>query len=330
MAIQKELAELKEHNEHQQQMITGQLEHALLEKQRIQNGFELLRKEYSEYKKQSCAETDNLKKQIEHIKADYQSLKHNYENILPENNDLHKRIQEYQRRQDELIAELAAVHQEFSNAKITFTTQIEALQKQQQQAILQNEQLQETVSSLQEQLTQAQKNANVYRRKADLFDTVQAFWQQTINEEEPSAVSAPNDKIEMLPQHLPFENPEPEQAKPVSQETSAAFDEAAPIPAFNLAEQIMAEHRRSISARRQRIEPSQSVPRNEPIRHVVEHFVAHPSYAAQNQSDEFSAAFWTDGSLSAFQQELLKEIVLRDIESRPIRQNTPKAFTMTS
>lgn len=49
-------------------------------------------------------------------------------------------------RQDELIAELAAVHQEFSNAKITFTTQIEALQKQQQQAILQNEQLQETVS----------------------------------------------------------------------------------------------------------------------------------------------------------------------------------------
>lgn len=329
--VQRELAILKEYSERQRQIMAGRVEQTLLEKQRIENGFELLRKEYADYQKQSRAESDSLQHQIECLKNDYQSLKNSSEQILQEKNDLLTRIQEQRHRQDELIAELAAIHQEFSNAKIAFSTQIEALQKQQHQAVLHNKELQECVSTLQRQLSQAQQTADAYRRKADLFDAVQTFWQETIEEDEHSAVSAPLEQIEIphreeTPLIPPCSGTEP--LETVSKETADGSDDAAPIPAFNLADQIMAEHRRSISARRQRIEPSRSTPRDESIRHVVEHYVSQPPNAAQVQSEELSAAFGTDDSLSEFQQELLKEIVQRDIESRAVRQIGRKAFSM--
>jgi hypothetical protein len=82
------------------------------------------------------------------------------------------------------------------------------------------------------------------------------------------------------------------------------------VPVYNLAEQIMSEHRRSVGARRLRVEPSGSKGKGESIKDVVKQYVDRPVSPKPAAS---CYDLWNDDSLTSFQQELLQEIAQKDI-----------------
>jgi len=87
------------------------------------------------------------------------------------------------------------------------------------------------------------------------------------------------------------------------------------IPVFNLADQIMEEHRRSIANRRQRVQPMSSLPQNNTIKKVVQQYV-HSSTSdtvVDNKKTGVDHHPWIDHSLTSFQQEILQEIVRKDM-----------------
>lgn len=84
------------------------------------------------------------------------------------------------------------------------------------------------------------------------------------------------------------------------------------IPAFNLADQIMAEHRQAVSCRRQRVHPG-SPKINNSMEQVVQQYIGkkQPQHPITSKYHDL----WLDDSLSSFQREILHEIVHKDIES---------------
>jgi chromosome segregation ATPase len=339
-----ESAVLREQFEQERLTLAGQLEQALLEKQRIQNGFEKLRSEYLEYRNQISEKTAELQRQIDQLMKDYQTLKAAHEQTLAvvhERNDLRVRLKEFLTRQDELTAELTAVQNQLHQAQEAHKDQLKAVQKQYRDALSQNEHHKEELSVLQTQLEQAAQNARHYRHKAEQFDAVQAFLQEARQDLELVQDEITPVQEERIPSQA---HPETTFAQPqaVSQDElaprpdetmDAAETDAVPsIPAFNLAEQILAEHRRSVSSRRQRIKPAETAVKHEAIRQVVQYYVqtvAVPS-EADHRPIELAAASANDASLSPFQRELLEEIIQRDIELLSEKSYHRKAFLMTS
>jgi len=94
-------------------------------------------------------------------------------------------------------------------------------------------------------------------------------------------------------------------------------DHVPDVPVFNLAEQIMEEHRRSIAGRRQRVKATTAAKRPHSIKDVIGHFIPSssdrymPSEQLQTATNHY---LWTDQSLTPFQREILREIVRKDME----------------
>ncbi|MCI0499369.1 MAG: hypothetical protein L0Y36_06790, partial [Planctomycetales bacterium] len=339
--LQAESAVLRDQFEQERRDITGQLEHVLLEKQRIQTGFEKLRAEYSEYHSHVCTEKTELQQQIAQLTGEHQALKEantQLSSLIEERNNLQNRLNEYRVRQDELAAELTALRNRLDEDLQSHNLRLEYIQKQHQNTLAQNEHLTNTLSAIRKQLEEAAQTAQHHRYKAELFDAAQAFWQKTLQEiehpqEQFAEAPIPEDAH---PQETPLqpEPVQPEELTTPSDETAAheASDAAQQIPMFNLAEQILAEHRRPVSARRQRIEPAEAAGRHEAIRQVVEHYVC-PAAAASEKPHEpagFSFDFADDNTLSPFQRELLEEIIQKDVERLSETATHRKALLMTS
>ena len=92
--------------------------------------------------------------------------------------------------------------------------------------------------------------------------------------------------------------------------------EAAPqIPRYNLAEQILSDHRRSTASRRKRIEPVASKAKEGSVENVVKQYIGESATAGQTKAERTTLChnLWDDDSLTSFQQELLQEIIQRDI-----------------
>ena len=93
-------------------------------------------------------------------------------------------------------------------------------------------------------------------------------------------------------------------------------DEDSGIPVFNLAEQIMEEHRRSVTHRRQRSVVASSAPHKNSIKSVVQQYVhsADSAPIAVNRKSSIDHHPWIGQSLTPFQQEILEEIVRKDMD----------------
>ena len=87
------------------------------------------------------------------------------------------------------------------------------------------------------------------------------------------------------------------------------------IPVFNLADQIMEEQRLAAANRRQRPEPAASAPSNNSISDVVRQYVGSANTAASEVNKRVGTEHhpWTDPSLTPFQQDILQEIVRKDM-----------------
>ena len=111
-----------------------------------------------------------------------------------------------------------------------------------------------------------------------------------------------------------------EQDDVVDESRDAAVDPDTQIPTFNLADQIMEEQRRSVSNRRQRVSgtsTSAGAPLNNSVTHIVQQYVnTSTSSAAPTRNRQIGIQHhpWTDHSLTSFQQDILKEIVQKDLE----------------
>ena len=86
------------------------------------------------------------------------------------------------------------------------------------------------------------------------------------------------------------------------------------IPVFNLADQIMEEQRRAAANRRQRPEPAVSAPSGNSISDVIRQYVGSANTAAEmNKRAGIEHHPWSDPSLTPFQQDILREIVRKDM-----------------
>jgi hypothetical protein len=87
------------------------------------------------------------------------------------------------------------------------------------------------------------------------------------------------------------------------------------IPRYNLAEQILSEHRRSTASRRKRIEPVTSKAKEGSVENVVKQYVGDAVTAGKTETERTTLChnLWDDNSLTLFQQELLQEVIQRDI-----------------
>jgi chromosome segregation ATPase len=110
-------------------------------------------------------------------------------------------------------------------------------------------------------------------------------------------------------------------------EVSAAEENE--IPVFNLAEQIMEEHRRSVAGRRQRVAPSAMSSQGPSLENVIRQYIPTCQTHAASPKPEIpgSPYLWTDQSLTPFQQEILQEIVRKDMEFYSHRRFTHPAYS---
>lgn len=94
------------------------------------------------------------------------------------------------------------------------------------------------------------------------------------------------------------------------------FEEHYNIPAFNLADQIMEAHRRSIAGRRQRVQPAAIKPQARSVRNVIQQYISAsvPEAAPVETPTPVPRHQWFDQSLTPFQQEILQEIIRTDME----------------
>jgi len=77
----------------------------------------------------------------------------------------------------------------------------------------------------------------------------------------------------------------------------------------------LSEHRRSTASRRKRIEPVASKTKETSVKNVVKQYIAEPVTTGRMEPErtDLGHNLWDDNSLTLFQQELLQEIIQRDI-----------------
>ncbi|MHC4988621.1 MAG: hypothetical protein ACYTFX_09030, partial [Planctomycetota bacterium] len=217
--------------------------------------------------------------------------------VSGENEVLQKHLNDLQTQNNELTETLSGLRQQFAHMQTSKETQIDALQKQLEQFEQQLRSVEDAQTSLrQSQEESARLRDDNERLRRELLDS-ESRLRAYADSETTMRIDADETA---LPE--PVSEPIPEELRPQ-------------IPVYNLAEQIMSEHRRSVGARRQRVEPSGSKVKGEAIKDVVKHYVGGPG-APVNATPGVTTSYhdlWNDDSLTSFQQELLREITQKDI-----------------
>lgn len=188
---------------------------------------------------------------------------------------------------------------------------------------------QSEIEALKEKLTEAKArleeadiaNALLTREKMELTEAtqdarIQEDWERTLLKFEIEEANAESSEEQL---------PEPCGEEVISEDDIHIEQRLAPdeIPSFNLAEQIMAEQRKAVAARRRPPESSGKPAGNGSIEHVMQHYVSNvniskpPVDAAATPSPvERTERFlrWQGESLSEYQESLLGTIIQKDIQ----------------
>ncbi|MHC5096680.1 MAG: coiled-coil domain-containing protein, partial [Planctomycetota bacterium] len=302
------------------------------------NDKERLQKEYSDYREQIGRETvelktdhervrqenetrqlqadneiANLRQKLEETSVAYRELRELHAQIDSESaskEHLQLEVNQLKSDKDELIHQLSELRGQFEQTeasnqvemedlrekeKVEFKNQLEALNKRAEQSEQALRQLNEVKALLQEKQDEAQR---LQKENAALQLQLSQLESQQQESAESIAVSPSHDVVRVEPQAIPIEA-----------ETSPQ------IPRYNLAEQILSDHRRSTASRRKRIEPVASKTKEASVKDVVKQYIAEPVTTGEMEPErtDLGHNLWDDDSLTLFQQELLQEIIQRDI-----------------
>ena len=306
VSLNEKYEQMRHEYEAYQTQSEGEIGHLNEQRQSLQQEIERLRQSTSELKHEADAHKVNAEalsqahQQIERLSAEHVKLTQLHEqshSVSGENEVLQNRLNELQIQNNELAETLSGLRQQFDHMQASKQTQIDALQKQSdqfEQQLRNGEGIHASLRQLQEESARLREdNERLRGELLDLESQLRAYAD--------SETTMRSDAVEKASLE-PASEPIPEELRPR-------------IPVYNLAEQIMSEHRRSVGARRQRVEPSIARVKSESIKDVVKHYVSAPAVPV-NAAPGLTTSYhdlWNDDSLTSFQQELLLEITQKDI-----------------
>lgn len=313
----------------------------------LQSAHEQLRRDYERLrtgKDDELTNTSNalneLQKQYRQLEEDTEQIRHEYEAFQTQANEEIRLLTE---RNDALENQNASLSEEVNRLKEENARISEALTLHESAAA--------TDKTIREELAKTQRQKDELAKRLQTAQSVETDLRSQIEQFRISTASAEamreelaavrhqteellrrNRTLEQQLEQLHNQVDEPEVADELFVPPTESFeDEPAPedndvVPAFNLAEQIMEEHRRSVAGRRRRVEPVAAISQSRSIRDVMQHYVS--SAASDTDTDDTPANtkhhLWIDQSLTPFQQEILQEIVRNDMQ-----RYTQNSFTMT-
>ncbi|MCE5186166.1 MAG: hypothetical protein LLF76_08595 [Planctomycetaceae bacterium] len=288
------------------------------EEQIIRRELEAIRSTYSKYRQDAEEEAVELNHRIQTLLGQLKKLEDQIAHHPEEVRQIEQDLECQRQSAAQLKADLDAV----CGREKTLQEQLAAMEATSKARDLQNQSqwkaAQAEKIALEEQQQQLKDDLADLQRKLEQLAATQAA--------DASAASEPADKrLEILlePEEVSalMKSPEADEEDFSDEPAEAAVDEAASDVAavtdkgaFNLADLIMSEHRRSVSSRRQRIQPIASGQNSRGTRHVVQQYIKpgpdefHPAAAST------AARMWEDNLLTPFQRELLREVIQRDIE----------------
>lgn len=254
-------------------------------------------------------ENDGLSEAIERLKAENQQLlqaseelqtaKRNLKNTDDEFQQVHEFSQKLRAENEGLEAALSQVRGE----KEALLARLQAMESSHSRLQADIRQLQETAAAgdgLRHELDAAQHEIDRLRgANRSLQNQLDAIETEEFAETELDA--ADDELLESI-------------ASPTGLHEASA-EEADEIPVFNLAEQIMEEHRRSVAVRRQRVEPGTVSSQGPSLENVIRQYIpsCQTPAAPPKPAKPGSSYLWTDPSLTPFQQDILQEIVRKDM-----------------
>ena len=305
-----ELEEINQDKQHLSEKLTAKEQELEQQQQKL----EQLQSEYERFRYQEDSELVSLNAQLRSSKSDLQQL----------TTELEQARHEYEALQTQTHGEIGALTEKtgfLQNENQTLSEEISRLKKDLENAKETSEKLQNieiNFKNAHEELLDERKHSEDIRQK---YEQVKATLSKA--QEEKEALLNQQQELEHQIkdiQEAPF-SPAPEETFNLSEEPPLeSIDnpqkEVDDIPAFNLAEQIIEEQRRSAANRRQRVKPVSNASRGTSTMSVVQQYV-HPAESATvsvNRKTEIDQSQWIDQSLTPFQQEILEEIVRKDME----------------
>ncbi len=254
---------------------------------------------------QSKNECETLSAEIGRLKEELQRAGEQTEHLHAVEIDLknaNESLDHERQREDELRQQCEQQQSSVSaiqTEKEELSNRCQSLQASKNELQEELAQLRETVRSsegIRDELAAARKEVDCLKQKSQGLEKQISDMNQARHDVLEAAVAATDDQA------------------PVTDET--AIEQESDIPVFNLADQIMEEHRRSVASRRQRPETASPLPANKSIDNVIRQYV-NPVGMEFTESDKRAVVEnhpWTDSSLTPFQQHILQEIVQKDMD----------------
>jgi chromosome segregation ATPase len=308
----------------------------------IKSEHDRMRREYEQFRGQKEEELSRIAGELENLKARYRQLndaaeqtRHEYEAFQTQaNGEIHSLTESRDLLQNEnktLTADLSrlkeehrALNQTLKDLKAEWLRLNDALGSERESG--------RTLGREKDELTQRlQVFESTERRLREEIEQLResVVSAQTIREELAAAqteINRLNGQNQLLQEQLTDLRQAAAEAVEVESESVASptdfaveeesFEERYTIPAFNLADQIMEAHRRSIAGRRQRVQPAAIKPQARSVRDVIRQYIPAPVPEAAPVETPAPAPRhqWFDQSLTPFQQEILQEIIRTDME----------------
>jgi chromosome segregation ATPase len=318
-----ELSALREQSTQSQQQSAQQLQQTYLEKQQLQQELDRVHAEHHASVEAFEAKIAGLNQQLNVTVSGHQELeeRHNQlQSAAAEKQLLQQHADTLRSENENLKHELSNLRSQFDQICRDQEEQVEVLRQENKQLSEQHQRLADSGIQAQERMDALISQLQQQQESIKQFELAQAALQAS--EDEVAGLRNENDRLQteldalqsqiktaIEPMQADTNVDDHEFTEPMEQQP------AADIPTYNLAEQIMSEHRRSIAARRQRPVASTARDKIESVENVVKQYISEPIPVGPPQHGQNDSYYdlWNDTSLTSFQQELLREIIHKDI-----------------
>ena len=312
--------------------MTTQLKDSRVDSHQLQIDLEQARHEYEALQTQTNGEIHTLTGKIDILQHENRTLSEGISGI-----------QEEQRQTKDISEKLQSIELNFKNTHEELLEERKKSENLRQEHEREKSILSETLQEREKLLTQRQELQTTEHQLRDEITLLQEFIKEDdlisdkliVAQGECEKLKNQNQQLQrqmndmrqaaLLASAEKFEMPEG-----TASDAGSHIEEDSGIPVFNLAEQIMEEHRRSVANRRQRLEPvSSTSPRGKSIKRVVQQYVGSvgPVPIAADRKTSIDHHPWAGQSLTPFQQEILEEIVRKDMECYSYKNLTPTKYS---
>ena len=316
--LQNEYERFRHQEDRELENLTFQLKNSKSDIHQLQTDIEQSRHKYDDLQTQTSKDVQELTEKTNLLQSEKQTL-----------SDEIAYLKEEQQKAKEISEKLQCIEVDFKNVHkelINERENSENLRNEHEQVKSVLAQTQQEKEKLSSQLQGLQSTEEQLRNEiAALQKAVEGkgFSEEKLAtaQDEIERLNAQNEQLQSQISDMESAEVSPQEAvkipeKIISEPTDNLTEENSGIPVFNLAEQIMEEHRRSVSQRRQRIESDSNATHENSIKNVLEQYVhsANPVPVAEDRKSNIEHHPWVGQSLSPFQQKILEEIVRKDME----------------